>query len=511
MDPARFWKKPERALPDVLRRCFYFVFLVLVGNLFLQTVFFNRHFPLKAGLSLLSMALWLAVLADTAYLTGRGELWLRTHRRLALLLLLTITVLTQLAFYRVAACWPVRDLQYIHDAAYEYTISGRITGISQDYLYKFPNNLPVVALLQLVWRSVYRVAGAGFTGFTQVGAMLNAVAILLGYLFTFLTAEQLLGLRWAVWCWAALYLCMPLQMLVSYYYTDTLTLCFAPLALYLWLRLCREKKPHPVLLTIAVLGGLCVGAGITLKVTVAIVLIAIAIDAVLRRQWRPMTLLLCGVVLGCILCRAAVNAFAYQDCVLDAARAPDEATPYTNWVAMGLYGDGSYTPDINLAVWTLPTREARQQYSLEILRERYEAFGGVGNYLRFLNQKSVRSFGSGDLETPGTVGMHLKIEGGLAERLVYVDGAWHLFYEYWAQGWHLAVFFLMLLAAALALRRGATEAFVPLLSVFGLYLFLLLWEASQRYLINYLGIFVLAAAVGLSGLSNGRRHKPDRT
>ena len=508
MNTVRLKQKHAGALPGALRRCFYLLFLVLIGNLVVQTIFCNQQFPLTAGPSLLGAALWLAALAGAAYLTGRAEPWLRAHRRLALLMLLAVTALTQLAFYRLAACWPVRDLQYIHDAAYEYTIAGRITGISQDYLYKFPNNLPVVALLQLVWRTVYRIAGANFTGFMQVGALLNAGAILLGYLFTFLAAEQLLGLRWAVWSWAALYLCLPLQMLVSYYYTDTLTLPFAPLALYLWLRLRKAEKPRLRLLLTAALGGLCVGAGITLKATVAILLVAVAIDGALQRAWRPLAILLCSAVLGCVLCNAAVNAFAYQDTVLDAARAPDEATPYTNWVAMGMHGDGSYTPDTNMEVWTLPTRAERQQRSLEILRERYAAFGGVENYLRFLNQKGVRSFGCGDLETPDTVGLHLKTEGGLAERLVYAGGAWHTFYEYWAQGWHLAVFLLMLPAAALALCRGETAPFVPLLSVFGLYLFLLVWEASQRYLINYLGIFVLAAATGLAALQSARRRAP---
>ena len=160
-----------------LRGCFYLLFAVLIGNLLVQTVFFNPWFALKALPSLLAAGMWLAVFAGLSVLLRRAEGWLCARRSIAVLLFLAITAGTQLAFYSFAACWPVRDLQYIHDAAYEYTIAGQITGISQDYLYKFPNNLPVVALLQLVWRVVYRVLGAGFAGFSGSASASRASAI----------------------------------------------------------------------------------------------------------------------------------------------------------------------------------------------------------------------------------------------------------------------------------------------------------------------------------------------
>ncbi|MBQ7859611.1 MAG: hypothetical protein IJ347_05730 [Faecalibacterium sp.] len=486
-----------------LRGCFYLLFAVLIGNLLVQTVFFDPWFGFKPLPSLLAAAVWLAAFAGLAVLLRRAEGWLCAHRIAAVALALAVTAATQLIFYGFAACWPVRDLQYIHDAAYEYTIAGQITGISQDYLYKFPNNLPVVALLQLVWRVVYRVMGAGFEGFSLLGVLLNAGAILLAYLFTFLAAEQLLGTRRAFWCWGVLYLCLPLQFLVTYYYTDTLTLCFAPMAVYAWLRMQKPRR-FGVQAAMAAGFGLCIGAGISLKVTIVIVLVAIAIDGVLRRAWKPLALLLACTALGVCLCNAAVERFAYGGRVLDQTIAADEATPYTNWIAMGMMGDGSYTPDTNLDVWQYEGKQARQQRSLEILRQRYEAFGGFGNYLLYLNQKGIRSFGNGDLETPNTVGLHLRKELGLAEALVYENGKWHTAYEYICQGWHLAVFGLMLAAVVQALRGKAVQGFVPLLATFGLYLFLLIWESSQRYLTNFLCIFVLGAAAGMAAVAEER-------
>ena len=58
--------------------------------------------------------------------------------------------------------------------------------------------------------------------------------------------------------------------------------------------------------------------------------------------------------------------------------------------------------------------------------------------------------------------------------------------------------------AVLALRRRDGRCFVPHLSYFGLYLFMLLWEAGQRYQINYLGIYLICAAFGLQMLFEKR-------
>ena len=51
---------------------------------------------------------------------------------------------------------------------------------------------------------------------------------------------------------------------------------------------------------------------------------------------------------------------------------------------------------------------------------------------------------------------------------------------------------------------------MPHLSFFGLYLFLLLWEARQRYLINYMGMFTLSAAFGLLMLEEARRRRAEK-
>ena len=40
------------------------------------------------------------------------------------------------------------------------------------------------------------------------------------------------------------------------------------------------------------------------------------------------------------------------------------------------------------------------------------------------------------------------------------------------------------------------------ISIFGLFLFLLIWEAQSRYLINFIPIFLLTGYLGVIGLRN---------
>ena len=72
------------------------------------------------------------------------------------------------------------------------------------------------------------------------------------------------------------------------------------------------------------------------------------------------------------------------------------------------------------------------------------------------------------------------------------------------QGWHVAVYLLCVACAIQSFRRKNHAAFVPLVSLFGLLLFLLFWEASQRYLVNYTAMAVLGVALLFS--ENKKEH-----
>ena len=489
-----------KKLSDRLTGVFYVLFLALFGWLFFNVVFLNPWFDYKPWLALPLAALWLAAFAGVFALAGRLAQFWAGHEKRCLLAFLLLLCAVQLFFYWQTAGYPTRDFERVYTGAYNYTIAGFIEDPYLDYFYKYPNNMPLMILLQFLFRAIYRVTG--LTNFLVWGALFNAFCLDLGYLFVYLCAKKLGGVRAGVTALAVLGLCIPLQCYISIFYTDAVTLWFAPFALWFWLCLRGQTSRKKWLLQAAVF-GLVVGFGMKIKYSVVIALVAILIDGVLRRPRRAAAVGAAALA-GFLLWNSVFDGFMYAH-ILDRAKARDAATPFLSWVMMALKGDGTHNADDNYVIWYWPTKEQKEWQARTEIRRRLAEYGPVG-YLEFLNRKGVRSFGTGDLNVMNMAADSPMRQTFLVEG-ISENGRWYDQFRYLTQGYHLAVFALTLAGAALALRRRDWSGFVPHLTMFGLYLFLLVWEAGQRYLLNYMGIFVLCAVFGLLQLDAARARR----
>ena len=87
--------------------------------------------------------------------------------------------------------------------------------------------------------------------------------------------------------------------------------------------------------------------------------------------------------------------------------------------------------------------------------------------------------------------------------LVLYDGSHYEAYRYICSGIYFSLQLLMLVSAygELLKKRQRQENALPLLCVFGIMLFLMLWEVSGRYATNYIPMIIIAAVSGLDVLT----------
>lgn len=482
-------------------RLFYLVFLALMGLLLFNTVFFNPWFDYHPLVALPLAAAWLAAFFGLWRLCGRLQARFEAAQGRWLLGFFLLLCAVQLFFYWQAGAWPNGDLERVYVGAYNYTVAGVIEDPYLDYFYKYPNNMPLTILLQFFFRIFYRLTGSD--NFILVGVLYNLLCIDLGYLFVYLCARQIGGVRLGFCSLGLLLLCLPLHCYITFFYTDTTTLFYAPFAVWLYLCLRRQQRVGLWLAQAALL-GLVAGFGIKQKYSVVIALVAVVIDALLRCPLKAAAVA-AAVAAGFLLWGAVFDGFMYAH-ILDRQKARDAATPFLSWVMMSMRGDGSHNPEDNMVIWYWPTKEEREWQARVEIRRRLEEYGPAG-YLAFLNRKGVRSFGSGDLDVMSNPALS-PMRQTFVNQCIWDKGRYYDQFRYIAQGYHLALFAVTLAGAAQALRRRDWRCFVPHLSLFGLYLFLLLWEARQRYLLNYMGLFVIAGAFGLSALAARRAPGP---
>ncbi len=477
-------------------RVFFVVFAAVFGVLFLEVVFFNMHFSYSPLWVLLCALCFGGLFYGLYRLCCRAAGFLQKRQLWCLGGFFVLLAATQVLFYWQVAAYPTRDFERIFTGAVNYTVNGFIQDPYLDYFYKYPNNMPLTILLQFVFRVFHRV---GFDNFYLVGALLTAGCTMLTYLFVYLCCKRLFGVKWGFFALGLLYLCLPLQSYISIFYTDMLTMLFAPFGVYCYLRL-RDAQTWKGRLTAAAVLCAGLGFGTKIKYSVVITLVAILVDFLLRGDWKKL-LVTAGLFLAFFAAFSALfNSYMYAH-FLEEDIAKDAATPFTAWIMMALVRDGTHDPDDNYLIWQWPTQEEKQAQAMATLKERLGAYT-PGKFLVFLNQKSVRSFGSGNLDYTHAVADSPMRQTFLVEG-VSENGRHFAWFDTLNQGYYVALFALIIAGAVLAARRRDYTAFVPYLAIFGLFLFLLLWEAGQRYLINYYAMFILAGTFGMQQLMAG--------
>jgi hypothetical protein len=397
------------------------------------------------------------------------------------------------------------DFNYITQGAIDTVNKGQgIDETTLDYLHTYPNNIPIFALLTGVFELASLVH---VTDFAVVGTMLNIIAIDGALLLMYLIARKLFGAKKALFALAVALLVLPLTFFyVPIFYTDTLSLPFPLAIIYLYLKL-RESKSRWRYAWLLVALALLAFMGSLIKPTVAIVLIAIVIDMFMRcKKGAILTiqraiLSLVAIIIIFIPLLASYNALSNKYIHSQTWDNKGISIPWTHWIMMGMHGTGGYDMDDMILTLDHESQADATEFNVQVIKYLLQQHGPVG-YLRFLLDKATITWTNGSFES--------------FDRLHNGDGkfitkdyrpSWlqevitdYAVYPLTLFNYVQAVFGLLLGAVII----GAVQSFrskskklsdmaLLQISLLGLVLFLLIWEASSRYVINYLPIIILLA------------------
>lgn len=185
---------------------------------------------------------------------------------------------------------------------------------------------------------------------------------------------------------------------------------------------------------------------------------------------------------------------------MDATDARKNEFPLEHWVAMGLEGTGGYNADVYWMTASVEGKEEKKAVDKAFIQKKLSEYGAEG-MIRHLKQKIYFTWGDGVYFAPEK----LKREPLKTSRLhawVLYDGSEYAKVYKYCNAYQL----LLLLGIAASLFRNLLEkgrlreVFVIQLAVFGLFLFLLVWETRSRYLVNFVPLFILLALDGMQGI-----------
>lgn len=404
--------------------------------------------------------------------------------------LMVIQVILQIYFGYEMAVTPAGDRNVIFKQASEMALNNVFKTSDQYnfYFLRYPNN-QMLLLLETFWFMILKAIGTG--DFLYGNMVLNILAIDAAILLCMVLVNRKYGKRAAVLFQVMSLLFIPFYTYIPFVYTDTLVLPIVAglLLCYQFAEENFKKNRLNVYIWILVMGVLT-WIGFELKPTVAIITVACAIHMVIAKNWKRGLVATLALILIFGSCRETFKIVMDKTAVVDQTDYDKENFPYAHWVMMGLKGTGNYNLADREYTSSFRTKEDKEKGDIRMIKKRLKEYGVPGLlFHQYIKAVSTWSNGKYDME------FHLQrqpVRKSWLQSVFFKDGKFYPLYDSYCTlyQWTLIIFIAISVVYGLLKREMGSSAMWKL-ALFGLFLFLSIWETKARYVMHFVPVMML--------------------
>lgn len=392
---------------------------------------------------------------------------------------------------------PTWDLGITINAANEIIENGHMTNMA-GYFVNFPNNIFNAVVLTVLFKFF------GLFGLHSGNGpmlILNIALIQLSLFLMFKISKQLFGNLAACFTSILALLFIPFYTYSSICYTDTMSM-FIPVAfVYIFMKIEKSTKISKSWYYY-VLVGLLIFLALKIKVTALIMFIAITIvilfsGKILSKGWKYLVVSLCLIVTSFFCFNTCYIKIIDHSQILNVKYKETGSIPYTHWIMMGTYDMGAFSSSEYQYTLSFPDVESRKKANIDKIKERLGSWKTSG-YIKFLNHK-IRSqtWGGGTYDFEEILASNAR-ETNEFHEFFLSDGKYYDYVYYFCQTYHFSMLILILISLFYSLtKKEKLEVTAMKLAMFGLLIFLLIWETRTRYMLNYIPIYILLMTSGI--------------
>lgn len=361
------------------------------------------------------------------------------------------------------------------------------------YFGKYTNQVPLTVFLYYI----YYIGNLLSIGNLRIFAtLINSLFISISAYFTYLSIKEIKPSKYGIIGLLFFILNPIFYMYASYYYTDTLCLPFASIAIYLLLKLYKTNKKSSICLL--AITGFIIALGMQIRLVVVFVLIAAIVASFLNNKGIKQTLkyslcLLVGFILGIIN-------YSLIESNFEIPKDDTRAFPITHWVMMGLNGDtgGRYNQVDHDYTKSFSTKEEKTSANIKVIKTRIKELGPIG-LIKLWGQKIALAWSNGAYRYPDKIRIVEKIRADFE----YICGCNMIFILYYLQIFKsmiMVVLTYMLFGELKKENRISNIKFIYI-AIFGAFLFYSIWEVQARYSLSFLPWFIILFPLGIDNIS----------
>lgn len=436
-----------------------------------------------------------------------------------------VMLVTQLIIGFALKSTPITDWAIVDKIAHNYAINGNFdkpasyNGVSDvflvnkgeakfyigkgdmSYMARYPNNNGLLILLSLYYRVFYLLFGSVPT---YAPVVLSVLFIFTAFVFTFLISKLIFQPIGSLITVTACFLFLPFYTYTPYYYSDSLSLPFVTIAVYLIMLGIKTShdnlKRKLILLTLA---GFVIALGYSIKGSLLVILAGGIVYTILSGKLKHSIISLICLVLAFGVSSIALGAFTDSFEISTQEERYEYQYPLNHWVMMGLGGNGGYNNDDSLYTKRAGNYDEKVKADNEKIKQRLAKMGKSG-LAEHIYKKLIYTWSDGTywishhLNTKDEKG-NSRIDTSFLYDFVLRKGKHYTSFSVYSNVYHIVMLALMLVSviAEILKKRVSRMTFIHGM-VFGVIIFFLIWEARSRYIYNFTPLFILSAVNGLT-------------
>lgn len=406
------------------------------------------------------------------------------------LILFLILLISQIVFAAIFRVTPNNgwDFGTIYRCALDQ-IYGLNSLNNSSYLLVYPNNIGISLVLTIVFGFFKLI---GIHNYEIIGIILNIAIIDVAVLFLIKTIKLIFNEKQAQFFTFLTIIYLPFITYSPIYYTDTFALPFVSMALYFITKIIKGDDR----LKNFILAGFVIGLGTNIKMTVIIILIAFIIYYILSERIKIKKILI-------ILVVALIPIFAlklYINMTFDSKKLDRYSYPLTHWIMMGLEGWGGYNQDAVDYTASFKTKELKTKNNIKRIKKDINEYSKNHELLDFYINKAVYTWGDGQYYIAQKLERGQKYNYSIKKYVLESASGNNKYFKSISQIQHMVV--LMFILCGLLFRKYLSPKLKNIqlfsnISIFGIFLFLMIWEARSRYIFHFLPIILLSSYIGM--------------
>lgn len=386
---------------------------------------------------------------------------------------------------------PSWDMGDVFNIAKNYTIGSEDIGAG--YLLQYPNNQMITVIYIVVFKiaSIFKCSD-----FITIATLFNSLIITATVILLYYCINKIYNKSKAL---LALIICLcttPLYMHCAIYYTDSLSMFFSTLILFLFLILKENENKTTLKNILLIIMGIILAIAWKVKITSIFIAIAIVVYQILTKIDKK------TLKNYCITGITAVVVLLGFSTIMNTQLNKSSNTgiykmPIEHWIMMGLVDNGSYNEE--LLNYTLSynsyseKREADRLKINEIMRN-YTC----NDFIKHLTVKLKYAWTDGTYYAPAKLSRN-PVNKNIIHECILNDGKYSNVYKYFPQVMHLTLLILIIFSCIKLIKEKDYTSYKYILSIsmVGIIVFLLIWENRSRYILTMFPIYLALAIDGI--------------